>query len=59
MRVEDVGLVAAGAGMTITPLLRVVGICVDMDDRVVMGAILNVCDGDGGLLGEGNPMTME
>lgn len=59
MRVEDVGFVVGGMGMAIVLLLRGIGICVDVDDRLVIDAVVNVGDGIGGVLGEGNPMTME
>lgn len=59
MRAEDVGFVAAGARMAIVPLLRGTGICVDIGEGLVISAVVNVGDGSGGILGEGNPMTTE
>ena len=31
----------------------------DIDDGLVIGAAVNVCDGSGGLLGKGKPVTTE
>ena len=59
MRIEDFELVAAGVGMVIVPLLWGTGLCVDMDEGLAIGCVVNVGDGSGGMLGEGNPMTTE
>ena len=59
VRVEDVGFVVGGMGMAMVLLLWGIGIGVDVEDGLGIDVIVNVGDGTGGVLGEGNPMTRE